>query len=297
MPTQADGTWHVPAGLPGEAAEVFRAIERIKPQQRWVTFRGESSCFLSMHPSVGRIVKCRDEQEAKRWERHIDRRFREEAWHLLPEPIRARPDDELSRLFVMQHYRVPTRMLDWTDSPWIALYFACESRSSPETWKSPSSPEDQCGRIRWVSRKAVTDAADNRYRPFTSVWPHTDWRKWLWGESEDHIHAHRWLVFMDTLGVSRFPRQLVQQSRMTIARTARVCHWTIIQDLLSAREDEAYGEILVPDGVKPACLWQLRRMGICASTLFPDIEGVVRELGVIAQYSDQEIQKRDADGA
>jgi len=40
-------------------------------------------------------------------------------------------EDHFDYLFFMQHNRVPTRLLDWSENPYIALYFALTSTASP----------------------------------------------------------------------------------------------------------------------------------------------------------------------
>ena len=52
------------------------------------------------------------------------RRFQAEAWPLLAATERS----EWGVLFTMQHYRLPTRLLDWTESLACALFFTQEHR-------------------------------------------------------------------------------------------------------------------------------------------------------------------------
>lgn len=79
-------------------------------------FRGVSRSEYSLRTSLGRLESRIDELE-----RHILRNFRKYAHR------EAVPHDSVwNWLAVAQHHGLPTRLLDWTYSPFVALHFATE---------------------------------------------------------------------------------------------------------------------------------------------------------------------------
>lgn len=89
-----------------------RLSERVGDEAIW--FRGHSRSSYKLLPSIARSAKAL-EREAL-----LSKRFKQNAYPFRQVP----PQNEWEWLFLMQHFGVPTRLLDWTESPLVALYFA-----------------------------------------------------------------------------------------------------------------------------------------------------------------------------
>ncbi len=96
-----------------------------KPQQ-W-TFRGQSNTMWGLKSTLEREIENFGipQKEAHELERGLLRRFKRQCYHYMENTPKER--DSLEWLALMRHYGAPARLLDWTYSFYVALYFAIES--------------------------------------------------------------------------------------------------------------------------------------------------------------------------
>jgi hypothetical protein len=216
-----------------------------------VWWRGQRDAGWRLDPSVSRLP------HNARSEQSLVARFRHKAPSRHPQ-VPASTDNP-GWLFLMQHYRLPTRLLDWTESPLIACFFAAEA--DPASRDHPGDVLDTDGSLFALSPYMLNDSQIHRSvlllpddpEPLASINRAFDRKV----PEVNNILAVR-PSEVDA-------RLMVQLSVFTLHGAARP-----IEDL------PGYDSFLikwdVPSASKRRIRNQLKLLGVRESSLFPDLE-------------------------
>ena len=103
-------------------------IHRINDLPNHFVYRGQANASWNLESTLERVVGNQwSAASARKFEDQSYKAFRSK-YHIYNQSEHI-PQSKLSWLSIMQHYGVPTRLLDFTESPYVALYFALESYS------------------------------------------------------------------------------------------------------------------------------------------------------------------------
>ncbi|MCE5339795.1 MAG: FRG domain-containing protein [Planctomycetaceae bacterium] len=178
-------------------------------------------------------------------------------------------DDIVGWWQLMQHYRAPTRLLDWTSSPYVAAYFAVIEHLERD------------GFIWVMNYSCLEKAVDAEIKKERCSTTESDtWYVRNLPQSINFIRA------IDKNHSN--PRAVVQQAELTYTINVFSDHGLIIQSLLdnninSTWENKSsdvplverkYFKIVIPKESKRDYLARLHTANISASSLFPGLDGV-----------------------
>jgi len=223
-------------------------------------FRGQAKSTWSLEPSFTRLASKRnlDRKKALQLEREIVNKFSISASKLLPlkntiDLTLARfksPDgkglDFMGWFVLMQHYSAPTRKLDWSCSPWAALYFSCYE-------------EEDCDGALWVADfNKVTQYGKEKLGG-------KDFNALLTDPNAEEI-------LMFSMAYSTNERIEAQQGRFSVCTNPLINHEIILNKC------ESLVKIEIPKELKSKIMKHLYEMNISAKTLFPGIDGLGRSI-------------------
>ncbi len=100
-------------------------------------FRGQRCSDWPLRSSLERAVHAYDPKDKRElklavFEKFFIFQFKRRAHNYLSPSLLPKDDDDLEWLALMQHHGAPTRLLDFTQSPYVASFFALENAESKE---------------------------------------------------------------------------------------------------------------------------------------------------------------------
>jgi hypothetical protein len=105
-------------------ADLLARINTTYAGENTVLFRGQREFNWNLTPTLGRTVFRQIEDPLPT----IERRLLSEFERIAVSHISTRSiQDDWDRLTLAQHYGLPTRLLDWTTNPLVALWFAVQA--------------------------------------------------------------------------------------------------------------------------------------------------------------------------
>lgn len=238
-------------------------IERLEIHKRgdllWL-LRGQANHDWGLIPSLTRCFAGRQvsRRKAHGMEESARRKFEGQAHlHLGPAIVQTGSWSQFKWWMLMQHYGCPTRLLDWSQSPYVALYFAVDQLPD-------------CNGALWIIRGDEVDSLmDQRHGGIVDVIAADGFSQ----ESADpalfpifaHLHTER---------------SVAQQGACTVCTDLFSDHADVLDALFAkGAECDALRKVIIPAGLKHEFLSRLRCMNITASALFPGIDGMGKAAG------------------
>ena len=232
------------SGTISSIADLLSALKSNLPVSSY-WYRGQSNEGWSLLPSLAR------EPSDLNRESDLIAKFKQNASLLLPNV----PGNDWEWLTIMQHHRVPTRLLDWTESPLVALYFAVTSSNEEDGALWVLEPTS-------LNRESKISPEYNNYIP----------------NFEDHITSNYSPSALRAETMTKLEPIAIIGPRNTQRMQAQLGVFTVIHREATPVENVGDGQhvrkLLVPSQAKENLARELSLLSFNRFQLFPDLESL-----------------------
>lgn len=238
--------------------DAFLRLIADPPYSNWA-YRGERDERWPLYSSLSRYLR-NFNVHAEAWtlqEARILRVFKRKAHQFLEQP--PEPDDDFQWLALMQHHGGPTRLIDFTWSPYVAAFFALE-RTTEDGVIWALNP----GRID-SSRALKHSRMDPRIRGNFE-------RYFLKGN-------HRFIWMGEPYAMNR--RLIAQSGTFAVPG---VLDAPLEEIIAESGQENILAKFVLTNAVRETGMRELYRMNITYGTLFPDLDGLAKSLAYELEF-------------
>jgi hypothetical protein len=231
-------------------------------------FRGQADAAWTLESTLERML-------GDRWSADLARKCEDYSLSSFKSKYRIycggehRPESKLAWLSVMQHYGVPTRLIDFTTSPYIALYFALESYD-------PRSEKDFS--IFYLNYTELMERSIEYIKT----------KDRMFNETRFSINEKQDEIFESVIDRYSYDIAWVSEPVEANIRIDRQMGTFLISGGLSTRvkdiiSSDVYStvdmtKLIIPGSLYESAIVALRKMGINSKTIYGDLGGLAKSI-------------------